>query len=153
MSVEQHKSIRQQVDRHLTMRLRMFCVIFPVKLGLIVIEVVNDQIEIGIVLEGIVIGLIIGLIISRIYHLNWDEQNSRVVSQINWIGGIILTLYAILMICRYWVEASTLATFGLCISAGFMPGRLIGVRRDILKTLQAFEISKSISKKKINEGN
>ena len=147
MSVEQHQSVRQHVDRHLTMRLRMFCVIFPLKLGIIVFEVVYDRIEIGLVLEGIMIGLIIGLIFSRIYHLKWDEQTSTVVSQINWVGGIILTLYAILMICRIWVEASTLATFGLCISAGFMPGRLIGVRRGILKTLQALEISKSIPKK------
>ena len=107
------------------MRLRIFCVIFPIKLG-----------------------LIIGLIISRIYHLNLDEQTSRVVSQINWIGGTILTLYTILMICRYWVEASTLVTFGLCISAGFMPGRLIGVCQGVIKTLQVFEISKSIANKK-----
>ncbi len=135
------------------MRLMIFCGLFPVKLGLIVLEVVNNQIEIGLVLVGIVIGLIIGLIISRIYDLNWDEKTSKVVSQINWVGGIILMLYAVLMICRYWVEASTLATFGLCLSAGFMPGRLIGVRRGIIKTLQELEYSKLISKNKINEDN
>jgi len=141
MSVEKYQSVSQHLDGRLIWRLRVFCVIFPVKLELIVLEVVDDQIEVGLVFGGIVIGVILGMVMSHIYHLSWDDQTSRVVAQINWIGGIFLALYIVLLIGRYWIGTPTVVTFGLCISAGFMLGRLVGVRRGVLKIVQVLQIS------------
>jgi hypothetical protein len=58
-----------------------------------------------------------------------------------------ISLFVNIMIFRdwifgHWIQASTLAVFGLSVSAGLMLGRIIGARRGILKALQALGILK-----------
>ncbi len=147
MLAQERLPIREHIDRRLLKRMRLFCIICLVMIGVIIIDVLRNIIGIQLAVEGIIIGIVIGIVVSRMYHLSWDEQNTKVVAQIDWVGGFILALYIIFMICRdwffeHWIQAATMAAFGLSISAGSMIGRVISTRRSILKTLRALGISK-----------
>jgi hypothetical protein len=139
--------IREHLDRRLVMQLRLFCAIFLVISGLIIVAVIRQTIEIKFAFGGILTGLVIGIVLSRMHHLTWDEQAAKVVGQIDWIGGVILTLYIVFLLGRdwlfgHWVQAGFLMTLGLCLSAGTMFGRVFGVRHGILKILEALALVK-----------
>lgn len=92
-------------------------------------------------------GLVLGIVVSRMYRLSWDEQTTKVVAQIDWIGGVILGLYITFIFFRdwffgHWLQGATLVEFGLCISAGLMLGRVLGARRGISITLQSLGVMK-----------
>ena len=151
------KPFRKHIDRRLIVRLRLYCITCLVMFGIIVIDAHRHMIGIGLAIGGTLIGIVIGIAVSRIYHLSWDEHTTKIIAQIDWIGGAILLLYLAFMVCRdrifaHWIQASTLAAFGLCISAGLMLGRVIGARHGIMKTLQALGILKpSIESSKIGQ--
>ena len=147
MVVQKYQPVRKHIDRRLIVRVKFFCITCLVMFGVIVAEVLRHKIGIGLAVEGIVIGLVIGVVVSRMYHVSWDEQTTKVVAQIDWFGGVILGLYIIFLFLRdwffgHWFQGSSLAEFCLCISAGLMLGRVLGARRGILITLQALGILK-----------
>ena len=145
MAVQKVHPARQHIDHRLIVRLRLYCITCLVMLGVIVAEVIRQKITIGLSFTGIVIGLVLGIVVSRMYRLSWDEQSTKVVAHIDWIGGVILGLYITFIFFRdwlfgHWLQGSTLVEFGLCISAGLMLGRVLGARRGISVTLQALGI-------------
>ena len=145
MAVQKVHPARQHIDRRLIVRLRLYCITCLVMLGVIVVEIVRHKIGVTLAAGGIAIGLVLGIVVSRMYRLSWDEQTTKVVAQIDWIGGGILGLYITFIFFRdwlfgHWLQGSTLVEFGLCISAGLMLGRVLGARRGISVTLQALGI-------------
>ena len=119
MPSEKRQIVREHLDRRLLMLLRLFCAIFLVISGLIIVAVFRQTIEIKIAIGGILIGLVVGIVLSRMYHLAWDEQAAKVVGQIDWIGGVILILYIVFLLGRnwlfgHWVQADFLLTLGVC---------------------------------------
>ncbi len=145
MAVQKVHPARQHIDHRLIVRLRLYCITCLVMLGVIVVEIVRHKIGATLAAGGIAIGLVLGIVVSRMYRLSWDEQTTKVVAQIDWIGGGILGLYITFIFFRdwifgHWLQGSTLVEFGLCISAGLMLGRVLGARRGISVTLQALGI-------------
>lgn len=145
MAVQKVHPARQHIDHRLIVRLRLYCITCLVMLGVIVVEIVRHKIGVTLAAGGIAIGLVLGIVVSRMYRLSWDEQTTKVVAQIDWIGGAILGLYITFIFFRdwlfgHWLQGSTLVEFGLCISAGLMLGRVLGARRGISVTLQALGI-------------
>jgi len=145
MAVQKVHPARQHIDHRLIVRLRLYCITCLVMLGVIVVEIVRHKIGVTLAAGGIAIGLVLGIVVSRMYRLSWDEQTTKVVAQIDWIGGGILGLYITFIFFRdwifgHWLQGSTLVEFGLCISAGLMLGRVLGARRGISVTLQALGI-------------
>lgn len=147
MLARQKLPVHNHIDRKLYRRLRRFCIICLAMIGVIMVDVLRNIIGIQLAIGGILIGIAIGVVVSRMYHLSWDEQNTKVVAQIDWIGTVILVLYMIFILCRdwffgHWVQTATIAAFGISISAGSMLGRIFSTRRNIYKTLQALGISR-----------
>ena len=145
MAVQKVHPARQHIDRRLIVRLRLYCITCLVMLGVIVVEVVRHKIGVTLAAGGIAIGLVLGIVVSRMYRLSWDEQTTKVVAQIDWIGGGILGLYITFIFFRdwffgHWLKGSTLVEFGLCISAGLMLGRVLGARHGISIALQSLGI-------------
>jgi len=145
MAVQKVHPARQHIDRRLIVRLRLYCITCLVMLGVIVVEIVRHKIGVTLAAGGIAIGLVLGIVVSRMYRLSWDEQTTKVVAQIDWIGGGILGLYITFIFFRdwifgHWLQGSTLVEFGLCISAGLMLGRVLGARHGISIALQSLGI-------------
>jgi len=64
-------------------------------------------------------------------RFDWDEENSKVITTMDWVGGIVLILYIGFAIFRnwilsHWVQETYLAEIGLSVTAGTLLGRLFG---------------------------
>ncbi len=136
--------LQKYLDRRLFTRLRLLTILSLIMLVIIAFEVLENKFNIPLALSGILLGLVVGIIASRMYHLSWDEETSKVIGRIDWIGAIILLLYIIFMIARilllgYLVQGAPLFTTTLSITAGAMMGRIVGTRHGIHKILKDLE--------------
>ena len=143
--MEIFRPVRQYVDHRLRVRLRVFLVIWLIIISVIAVEVLRQNIDIGLAFVGSLIGLLSGFVLSRVQRLDWDQETTKVVSQLDWLGRTILATYILFMVGRneiigYWVQASSLMGFTLCFTGGTMIGRVGGTRRGIRKMLQAVGI-------------
>lgn len=142
------QQLRENLSRRLLFRLRVFVVIWLATVLVIAINVFRFDVSIGPVVTGILLGLVIGIIVSRKYRLSWDEESAQVIAQVDWVGGIILAAYILLIIGRkwifgHWIHAAPLAVFCLCISAGSLLGRFVGTASGVRHLLQACGIGNS----------
>jgi len=147
MTPKVNQLIRQHVDRRILIQLRIFTIIFLVMVGVVVADLLRNKLSLNLALVGILIGIVLGGVRSRMYCFSWDEQAMKVVARIDLIGGIILALYLAFMVGRnwlfeYWLQATTIAAFGLAVSAGTMFGRVLGTSRGVQKILQAVGVFK-----------
>ena len=130
------------LDRRLILRMGIFTLVSLIMFGVIVFEMRQNTLAILWAAAGILFGFGGGLVASRIFRLKWNEETSRVIAQIDWIGGVILVLYlAFRLLLRWlsgnWLHGVALSTFFLSVSAGSMLGRLTGLGFSIRKILQA----------------
>lgn len=87
-----------------------------------------------------------GIVLSRMSHLQWNEDSHQVVARMDAIGGGILLLYLVFVFNRdqwlgYWVRGNDLAALTLSLTAGTMLGRVIGTVRGIRAVLVAWGFS------------
>ena len=139
--------VRQHVDHRLRFRLRVFLIIWLVLALVIAIDVLRHKFDISLVLLGSLTGFLIGLVLSRMYRLDWEQETTKVVSQLDVVGRVILGVYILFMVGRdwilgFWIQASDLMAFILCFTAGTMIGRVAGTRRGIRRILQALGVAK-----------
>jgi len=130
------RPVRQHVDHRLRVRLRVFLIVWLLLIGVIGIEVVRQNFDIGLFLVASISGFLVGIFLSRVYRLDWSKETTKVVSKLDLIGSIILAAYVLFMVGRnwifgYWVQASDLMGFTLCFTAGTMIGRVGATRRGI----------------------
>ncbi|MGC9518004.1 MAG: hypothetical protein ACP5C3_09970 [Methanomicrobiales archaeon] len=135
----------QYIDERIIKRLRIYLMITFIILVLIIWEVYQGKFNIILVLGGILGGFFIGLIVSRMYNLTWDEETNIVVSNIDWIGAVILVFYFIFVFSRtyllgHWIDGTPLFCTVLSLTAGTMLGRVLGTDRRIYNILKALKI-------------
>jgi len=136
---------RQYLDRRLILRLGIFTIVSLILFGVIVFEVMQNTLAILWAVAGILIGFAGGLVASRIFRLKWDEEASKVIGQIDWVGSVVLVLYLTFrLMLRWlfgnWLQGAALSSFILSVTAGSMPGRLIGLVLGIRKIFQASNV-------------
>ena len=127
------------------MRLRVFLIVWLLLIGVVGIEVLQQNFDIGLSLVAFISGFLGGIFLSRIYRLDWSAETTKVVSRLDLIGRIILAAYVLFMFGRnwifgYWVQASDLMGFTLCFTAGTMIGRVGATRRGIRLVLYALSV-------------
>jgi hypothetical protein len=128
---------RQHIDSKMKIRLRIYSLVAIVLLIFIAYEVSLGTITIQLAILGIVIGLIIGSILGRVFRLDWDEENSKVIGYIDWIGAVILIIYLIFVLTEiHYLETD----FVLSVFAGAMLGRVLITRHNFSKMLKAWNI-------------
>jgi len=136
------KDFRHQVHPTLQRRIRMFFIISAIMGAVVVYDIVQGALSIGIALVAVLVGGIVGLITSRILHLTWEKDGSQVVGQIDTIGWIVLVFYVGFEVARSYVlssvihldASSTAVTFAFVASA--LASRVLGLRGKILQILK-----------------
>ena len=78
----------------------------------------------------------VGVVASRMKRAQWDGRSGRIVSKIDWLGGVILVGSLVGQLTRswvlgHWVEGVALTTLGLCVTAGTPAGQVLGTRRAV----------------------
>jgi hypothetical protein len=141
------RPVRQHVDHRLRVRLRAFLTVWLLLIGVVGIEVIRQNFDVGLFLVASISGFLVGIFLSRIYRLDWSEETTKVVSQLDLIGRIILAAYILFMFGRnwifgHWVQASDLMGFTLCFTAGTMIGRVGATRHGIRLVLHALSVIK-----------
>lgn len=145
MKMRYDKSKVEKIDKRLLTRLRIYLIVMILMLIVITFEVLRGVFSIQWALVGILIGLIVGTIVSRMYNLSWDEEDHRVIGEIDSIGVIILLGYLIWEFSKsqflgYWVEGNTLFAIIIGITAGSMLARICSNKRNMEQILEAIEI-------------
>lgn len=145
MKMRYDKSKVEKIDKRLLTRLRIYLIVMILMLIVITFEVLRGVFSIQWALVGILIGLIVGTIVSRMYNLSWDEEDHRVIGEIDSIGVIILLGYLIWEFSKsqflgYWVEGNILFAIILGITAGSMLARVLCNKRNMEQILEAIEI-------------
>lgn len=147
MKLRKHEQIRNNIDRLLRIRLRVYFIIYLLTLSMIIVDIFRGKISLGLAIVGILFGVLLGIIVSRTSRLSWDQEILKVTTNIDWIGGIIIIAYFVFMLGRdwffgHWVQSTTLTVFGVSILVGTMFGRIFGIRRGIGKTLKTLGVLK-----------
>ena len=78
----------------------MYCITYLITLGMIVVDILRGKISFGLAFGGILFGVMLGVVVSRTSRLSWDEQATKVIANMDWIGGIILAAYFVFMLGR-----------------------------------------------------
>jgi hypothetical protein len=103
-----------------------------------VYEVAFEGFYILYAIISIIIGVGVGIIASRMYHLSWDDETHKVVSNMDRLGAIIFIFYMIFMISRsivvgYWAEGTTYMGIIISITAGVTFGRISGTKHTLTR--------------------
>jgi hypothetical protein len=113
--------------------------------GIVLYEIFKNTLPLEFAVVGIFIGLFVGIISARMYNLSWNHDAKKIVSRLDMLGIIILTVYIVFAIFRtklisYFVQGPVVGAISFSIIAGIMIGRVIGTRNAIIEILQEREI-------------
>jgi heme/copper-type cytochrome/quinol oxidase subunit 4 len=138
----EYKERREHLDRRLLLRLRFYFILMLIEFAIIVYEVLLGGVALTSTLFFGAVGLIIGIIMARRFHLGWDEKTNTVAGSTDVIGAIILVCYLIFVfykpdILGLYEQGHQLLVALLALSAGTQLGRIISMRRGVIKLQQA----------------
>lgn len=142
MPLSKRKGVSKYVHKKLLFRLRRLAVVFLIITGILIYEVIQNNLPIYMALVGFEIGMILGLLIARRMHnISWNNETTKAVTKMDTLGIIILVIYILFAIirhwiCSYWLQGYALSAFSLSIAAGGILGRLWTTRQRIRKILK-----------------
>lgn len=130
----------KHVDKRLRFRVTLYYVIALVMIAVVLFDVAKGEVVFWLAGVGVIVGCVIGLFASRMFHISWNMQDSKIVSRFDKFGIIILILYGLFSFERravlgLFVHGQGLAAFSLSVVAGTMFGRAVGTGRAIRKLL------------------
>ena len=145
---KRQRSLRKHVhhvDKKLRFRLRLYSIISLAMLGIVLYEIFINILPLEFAVVGIFIGLFVGIISARMYNLSWNHDAKKIVSRLDMLGIIILTVYIVFAIFRtklisYFVQGPVVGAISFSIIAGMMIGRVVGTRNAIIEILKEREI-------------
>ncbi|MCC2548595.1 hypothetical protein LJY25_19260 [Hymenobacter sp. BT175] len=131
---------RRFVHRRLLRRLRMFALVFVALFGVVLYQLLRFDASAWPALASFGLGIGAGLGAGRMTKIAWNEDAAQVVGRMDQLGGIILGLYLLVSVGRWWVLGHWLAghaltVAGLSFTGGIMLGRLLYTRRQVLRVL------------------
>lgn len=134
------KKHRAEIDKKLIQKLKMFAVILLLMTATSIYEMLISDIKLLWILFGIILGITIGVIIGRMIHVEWHEEDNKVIGRLDVIGAIVLATYIAASMYRHWIFAhwfsgNMLTAFTLSFIEGIMIGRIISLRLNIKKVL------------------
>lgn len=129
------------IDKKLVFRLRIYFIISLILICVVLFEVFSGHLQIFLALIGLLIGIILGVITARMFILSWDNDAKKVISKLDYVGGIILIVYIIFSFFRNtlignFVQANYVTGTSIAIATGVMIGRVFGTGRKIVSLLR-----------------
>ncbi len=128
---------RQHIDSKMKTRLRIYSLVAIILFIFVAYEVSLGTITILLAILGIVIGLIVGSILGRMFRLDWDEENSKVIGYVDGIGMFIIIMYVLFVLTKIHYLGFV---FIMSITAGTMLGRVMITRHNMTKILKAWKV-------------
>lgn len=142
MHKEKREHVRKHIDKKLTRRLKMYAIISLIIIGIELYYIITGGIERYIAIGLFMISILLGIIFSRMFSIFRDDNVQQVVSRIDTIGWFILGFYILFSIARQYILNSFAIESGLIfgatfsIVAGLMLGRVLGMKKKIVKVLK-----------------
>jgi hypothetical protein len=134
------KHARKHIDKRLRSRLRLYLILAAVMVGIVISNWLRHRLSLEFSIIDMVAGVMVGIISSRMFHISWDHDAQKVVSQMDLLGGIVLGTYIVFEITREVLFNHYLASLALAatlaFAAGTMIGRVLGTRGKIVKILR-----------------
>jgi hypothetical protein len=133
--MQQSNRFKSYASKKIIKQQRILSAILLIMFGFITYGSIKNAVPLLYILLSIVLGYILGrFFFVRMHRFDWDEENSKVISKMDWIGGIVLLLYIGFAVSRkwilgHWVQESFLAEIGLSLTAGTLIGRLLGTAK------------------------
>jgi hypothetical protein len=139
------KQLAHHLDKRLRFRLRIFIVVAIIMIGIALFDIITGKIEICISILAIAAGIIVGIISSRMYHISWNQDAQKVVSQFDIVGGIILAVYILFELKQkslvgFFIQGPELEAASFAVLSGTMIGRVLGTRGKIMEVLKEQEV-------------
>jgi hypothetical protein len=133
-------SSKENIDKKLLRRIRLFVVILVVMTGVLVYEIFVSDINVLFILLGIIIGIAVGFVIGRILSIEWHTESRKVIARLDFVGIIVLVVYITLSLLRHWIFAHwfacpALTAITVSFIEGVMLGRILSLRFYINKIL------------------
>jgi hypothetical protein len=139
------KEVRQFVQRKLIIRLRIFFFLFFILIDIIFYEISLYYISPLMAIGSLIFGFFSGLLFVRRKKIYWEEDTARVISKMDQVGIVLLVIYILFSATRHWLlhqwlQGNQLTAFSFSFAAGAMGGRLISMRRQIVRVLREQKI-------------
>lgn len=142
------KRHRHHLDKKILFRLRIYFAISIILLGVVGFEIFSGRVSMLLALIGLTLGVIIGIVAARIFLHSWNKDAKKVISRLDFVGGIILAIYILTAIFRgriigHFVQGSYVTGTSLSVVAGIMIGRVLGIGQKIVAILKEQNLFKS----------
>jgi hypothetical protein len=139
------KHIHPYIEKKLLIRLYIFLIISILLVIYIVHEIYRGNIFWLLAVTGICFGGVAGIVLGRFMGVTWHEEKEKVISKLDVVGAIAIVLFITLDLSRewifgHWIQGVSLSVFTLCVLAGALFGRFLGMRYKVLHILKEQDI-------------
>lgn len=105
------------------------------------VNIFNGRINPLLALFGFGLALGTGLLFSRTFNVIWHTEREKVVSQMDIMGILVLSIYIFidvnrLFLFRHWIHGQALSDFSLILIGGLFCGRFLGTHLRIHKLVK-----------------
>jgi hypothetical protein len=128
--------IQEYAHTRIKIRLIIYILIALAMYAITIYYIARDELGFILPIIGAAVGLVGGFLTSRIFKLTWDKKAQQVISEYDFIGGVILGLYIIFEIYRerivsYFIHGPAVVAVSFAVLAGIMIGRILGISRKV----------------------
>ncbi|WP_026463834.1 DUF1453 family protein [Adhaeribacter aquaticus] len=131
---------KRYLDRLVLARFRMFTLACTGMTTLGIYYFIEGHITFMQAFLALGAGLIIGFLVGRTNNIKWQEKDKKVFAKFDVFGLIIMASYLLFVMVRrkilgQWLAGDELSGFILFLCSGIMLGRLVTLRKMVLKVL------------------
>lgn len=132
---------REKVHGRLLVRQIIFAGIIISITIISAINIFNGRINPLLAVFGFGLALGVGLLLSRTFNVLWHTEKEKVVSQMDIMGILVLSIYLFidvnrLFLFKHWIHGQTLSDFSLILIGGLFCGRFLGTHARIHTIVQ-----------------
>lgn len=136
---------RHHLDKKLLFRLRIYFIISLILVGVVIYEILSNNVSISLAFIGLILGTLIGVVVARMFLISWDKDAKKVISRLDILGIFILIIYIIFAVFRskiigIFIQGNYVTGMSLSMVAGIMIGRVFGTGHKIVSILKEEQI-------------
>ena len=131
---------KKHLDKLVLTRFRMFTLACTGMATLGIYHFIEGHISLILACLALGAGILIGFLVGRTNNIIWQEEDKKVFAKFDVFGIIIMASYILFVIVRrkilgHWLAGDELSGFIMFLCSGIMLGRLLTLRKMVLKVL------------------